>query len=96
MLTKDDLSRRFFLDVTADGAVFIRERGQPRTDGSLPIFTTDTYDEALMLQVRHCRRARDSSGVYRLNEVPADLEALYEVTAMFRGTYEANRARAAS
>lgn len=87
-LLRNDLSRQFFLDVTADGAVFIRERGQTREPGSLPTFTTDTHEEALMLQVRHCRRANDGSGVYRLNERPADLDALGAVSDMLRASYD--------
>jgi hypothetical protein len=87
-LHRNDLSRRFFLDVSADGAVSIRERGQPLTPCALPVFTTDTHEEALMIQLRHCKLARDRSGIYRLNECPDDLDALYEVAAMFRDTHE--------
>jgi len=92
-LLRTDLDRRFFLDVTADGAVFIRERGHPKMSGALPTFTTDTHDQALMLQQRHCRRARDGSGIYRLNEPPTDLDALGGITDLFRLTYEAMLAR---
>jgi hypothetical protein len=88
-LLQNDLSRRFFLDVTADGAVLIRERGTPLLSGALPTFTTDTYDQALMLQVRHCRRANDGSGIYRLNEPAGDLEALGDVCDMLRVSFEA-------
>ena len=35
MINKSDLSRRFFLDVTQSGHVFIRERGAGRPDGQL-------------------------------------------------------------
>ena len=41
-----------------------------------------------MLQVRHCRRANDGSGVYRLNERPADLDALGAVSDMLRASYD--------
>lgn len=94
-LHRDDLTRRFFLDVSADGAVSIRERGQPLTLCALPVFTTDTHEQALMIQLRHCKLARDRSGIYRLNECPDGLEALYEVAAMFRDTYESRRQRKA-
>jgi len=90
-----DLSRRFFLDVTASGHVFIRERGSPRRDGSLPSFSTDTYGEAEMLVMRFCRRANDGSGLYFLNEPPADIVALGDVSHMFRVEYECRVARKA-
>lgn len=83
-----DLSRKFFLDVTASGHVFIRERGSVRRDGALPTFSTDTYDEAEQLVLRFCRRARDGSGLYHLNEVPADLDDLGRVSEMFRVAHE--------
>lgn len=86
-----DLSRQFFLDVTADGAVFIRERGLPLTAGALPVFTVDTHDQALMIQVRHCRRAKDGTGIYRLNERPEGLDALERITELFRVTYDARK-----
>jgi len=88
MILRGDLTRRYILDVTADGAVFIRERGQGCTVGALPTFSTDTYDHALMIQIRYCRRANDGSGIYRLNECPADLDALGIVTDMFRAFYD--------
>jgi hypothetical protein len=90
-----DLSRKFFLDVTASGHVFIRERGSHRRDGALPTFSTDTYDEAEMLVMRFCRRANDGSGLYHLNEVPADLDALGNVSQMFRVEHERRIARKA-
>jgi hypothetical protein len=88
-----DLSRKFLLDVTASGHVFIRERGSARRDGALPTFSTDTYDEAEALIIRFCRRANDSSGLYCLNEVPADLDALGDVSHMFRVEHERRIAR---
>ena len=91
MMTPDDLSRRFFLDVTADGAVFIRERGQRCTDGALPVFTTDTYEAAEMLQMRHCRRANDGTGIYRLNHPPRGLADIYDWCVVFRRSYEKKR-----
>ena len=92
MFSRDDLSRRYFLDVTASGHVFIRERGQPLTPGGLPTFTTETHDDALMLQQRHCRRANDGTGFYQLNDwgsaEAAELDALDRTQEMFRHTYE--------
>lgn len=92
-LMRNDLDRRFLLDVTADGAVFIRERVSTLTRGGLPTFSTETYEQAEMLQARFCRRANDGSGIYRLNETPADLDALGDVSDMFRVHYEMLLAR---
>lgn len=74
-LKKDDLSRQFFLDVTKSGHVFIREKGSGRssTDG-LPVFSTDTHEQAAMIRVHFCRLARDRSELYRLNECLGDAE----------------------
>jgi len=84
---RENLSRRFFLDVTADGAIFIRERGQPVTDGALPVFSTDTYEQASGLRVRHCRLARDRSGVYRINDWVGGFDALAEASEMFANSF---------
>ncbi len=88
-MIRTDLSRRFFLDVCAAGSVDIRERGhmQPGDGGRLPVFSTDTREQALSLQVRHCRLAQDNSGLYFLNEPPTDVEDLGRVSALFRATY---------
>lgn len=92
-MIKSDLSRRFFLDVCAAGTVHIRERGSPggAAEGVLPVFSTDTWDEANALRVRHCRLARDGSGLYTLNNPPepgADaMEYLGGVSKLFRATY---------
>lgn len=87
-MQRADLDRRFFLGVTADGAVFIRERDQPLSRGALPTFSTDTHDQAVMLQQRFCRRANDGTGIYRLNEPPADLAELGAASDLFRAFYE--------
>jgi hypothetical protein len=90
-MTKDDLSRRFILDVCASGSVAIRERGMVIGDGRLPVFSTDTYDEANELRVLHCRLARDGSGVYFLNDKPDEWAELDPVTEMFRQSYARTR-----
>jgi hypothetical protein len=89
MRIRDELSRQFRLDVAADGVVTIGERGQLSNSDSLPVFTTDTREQAHMIQVRHCRLDRDGSGRYRLNVWPQTLEQLWDVTELFRTTYEA-------
>lgn len=82
----DDLGRRFLLDVTASGHVLIRERGEHAGAG-LPVFSTDTREEAERLIVRHCRLARDRSGLYRLNHWPEDPDVIRDLdraAALFR------------
>lgn len=94
--TKDDLSRRFFLDVTQSGHVFIRERGGKQSgklNGALPVYSVDTAEEAEQLRVRHCRLAKDGSGLYQLNEFSGDVHDLFAVGDMFRATHEAARRR---
>lgn len=96
-LRKDDLGRRFLLDVTRDGAVFVRERGKgPCPHGGLPVFSTDTREEADDLIVHHCKLARNGTGIYRLNEgiFPRDAQGngnvdnLEDVTVTFRLAHE--------
>lgn len=80
----EDLSRKVVIDVAKSGHVMVRI-GKRRT-GWLPVFSTDTEDEALQIIRYHCRMQYDGS--YRLNEgeLP-DLEALYDVGEKFRATY---------
>lgn len=68
----DHLSRHFLLDVTADGAVFVRERGGTggTMHGGLPVFSTDTRKQAEALIVGACRLSLDGSGTYRLSDWP--------------------------
>lgn len=93
--SKLDLSRRFLLEVTRDGTVFIREACAPTT-GGLPVYSVDTWDDAEALRVRHCRLARDRSGIYRLNEFSGEEEDLDRVGALFKETHERQMARRAA
>lgn len=86
--TSTDLSRAVFLDVMASGHVFLRERGTPCTKGGLPVFTTNTMEEAERLRVLHCRLARDGSGLYQLNEPPVDVHDLNRIAELFRKSYK--------
>ena len=88
------LSRRYLLDVTASGYVFIRKRGDGASPhGGLPVFSTDTEEEAKSLIVRNCRLARDDSGLYRLNEFKEDdVSELDRVTDLFKAQYENTKA----
>ncbi len=87
-MQKSDLDRQFFLDVDAAGFVFVRERGCGSSPhGALPVFSTDTYEQAKSLIVRHCRLARDGSGLYCLNEPPQSVGDLSRVSDLFRSSY---------
>lgn len=90
-ITKTDLSRRFFLDVTQSGHVFIRSRGA-RIDGALPVYSTDTAEEAEQIRIRHCRSTRDGSGLYQLNDFGGEVDDLFAVGALFRTTHDAIKA----
>lgn len=82
------LSRRFFLDVTKSGHVFIRERGG-ELNGALPVYSVDTAEEAEQIRVRHCRLAKGGSGLYQLNEFSRDVDELFAVGELFRATHTA-------
>lgn len=86
-MQKNDLGRAFYLDVCALGSVHIRERGRRMEDGLLPVFSTDTRDQAEELRIRHCRLANDGSGLYHLNDRPQGVEDLGLVSDLFRATY---------
>jgi hypothetical protein len=92
----EDLSRKFLIDVTADGACFVRQMNEKPQHGGLPMFSTDTREEAESLIVLHCHLARDGSGIYRINNWPrdADIDAIYAAAALFRASYASRRARA--
>lgn len=92
-MRRDDMKRRWFLDVAACGAVQIRERGRPMQEG-LPVFTVDTAEQAQDIITLHCRLERDGSGTYRLNNPPKDVDDLDAVTDLFRNAYDNLRARA--
>lgn len=89
-IDKNDLSRKFFLDVTQSGHVFIRERGG-KLNGALPVYSVDTAEEAEQIRVRHCRLARDGSELYQLNEFSGAVDDLFAVRDMFRATHKANQ-----
>lgn len=86
-------SRRYVIDCCANGSLHIRRRGQRMPQGLLPVFSTDTEEEAKTLRVRHCKLARDGSDLYHLNERPKGIEDLPNVTATLRATYEEMQAR---
>ncbi len=87
MMTQDDLKRAVLLDVDANGNVFIRRKGSGDKRIGLPVFSTDTEEQAMSIQARHCRRARDGSGRYTLNAFSGDVDDLTRVAEMFRETW---------
>lgn len=92
-----DLDRPYMLDVMASGHVFVRGPGQKPEEGSLPVFSTDTREEAQQMIVRNCKLARDNSGLYRLNDWPAEpptdsVAALGKVSDLFRLQYAREKA----
>ena len=87
-MQKSDLDRQFFLDVDRAGFVVVRDRGVGMSHGGLPVFSTDTYDQAMELIVLHCKLASDGSGLYRLNDPPRSVEDLSRVSDLFRTWFE--------
>lgn len=88
---KSDMMRPFKLWVCAKGTVQIQDPGSRPPAGMLPVFSTNTRDEAESLRVRHCRSARDGSGIYTLNNPPKSVEDLSAVTELFRATYASRK-----
>jgi hypothetical protein len=87
-MTKDDLGREYFIDVTKDGACFVRQRGTgPCPHGGLPVYSTTTKEEAKNIIVRLCRLERDGSGIYRLNNPPSSVDDLGHVSDLFRASH---------
>lgn len=84
-----DLSRRFVMTVCANGTVHIFDKlnGRPES-GTLPVFSTNTKEEAEQVRVRHCQLARDNNRIYVLNDRPRDVEDLVRVASLFRTTFE--------
>jgi hypothetical protein len=83
-----DLSRRFIISVCANGTCHIHDKSNEKpVRGTLPVFSTNTKEEAESLRVYHCRLARDGSGLYSLNERPRDVSDLAGVSDMLRASY---------
>jgi hypothetical protein len=97
---QSDLSRRWLIEVTKSGHVFIRAKTaepKPGEDGGLPVFSTAVKGEAEGLRIFLCRLARDGSGLYRLNRClgndELELDDLEAVTNEFRAAWERRRSR---
>lgn len=94
--SQNDLSRKFLIDVSANGACFVRARSElPAYGGLLPMFSTDDRESAEALLVRFCTLARDGSGIYWLNrslfdpntDGPKRIGQLFCVVGTFREEY---------
>lgn len=82
----EDLSRRFMIDAMASGHCSVRERSERSHKGSLPVFSTNTAEEAKSLLVLLCVFERDGSG-YRA-PVNGELEDLYAFRDKCRAAYK--------
>ncbi len=86
-LTVSDLNRAFQLRVTPRGDVTVHTREWPTGDSkALPVYSTDTQEEAESIRERHCRRARDGSGTYTLND--GTVKDQWAIGEMFRRTHQ--------
>ena len=87
------LGRDYVLFISANGAVFIRERMDPAKGGLLPFFSTDTHKAAEMIRIRHCHLGRQDPIYYVNDFVEGDLDSLEAATALFAETYADYKAR---
>lgn len=87
------LGRDYVLFISANGAVFIREKMDPAEGGLLPFFSTDTHQSAVMLRVHHCHLGRQDPIYYVNDFVAGELDSLEAATAKFAATYEDYKAR---
>lgn len=92
-MIRQDLSRAYVLTVCANGTVHIKDPGSAPVDGTLPVFSTSTREEAEGLRVLHCKLARDGSGLYFLNEPPKDVDDLGRVSDLFRHSHDRRTVR---
>jgi hypothetical protein len=93
----NQLTRSYLLEVYKSGEVMIRARGEPMPEGVLPVYSTDSREEAEMIQVRCCVLSRVDNQTYRLNpnlrnDGQLTLEDLPMLTEMFKQIHEQQRA----
>lgn len=98
----EDLNRRYLLEVTCDGIVFVRDRDDrpARPAVSIAIFSTDTFDQAKRIRDEHCLRIDEG---HRLRSWPHSeilanefVRRLSAVAARFRDTWAALPAQGAA
>lgn len=94
---KDALKRRFVIGLSASGVVFIRDSEAGRdaefAKYALPVYSTDTREEADMIVVRNCSLAYDNER-YIWPGVSGDvgvLDGISEQMAMTHAEQEARR-----
>lgn len=90
-MQKDDLKWEFFIDVMASGHCSIRDRKSRPRKGALPIFTTQTAEDAKSLLIRYCVSSRDGSG-YAVPNFGGELDDLYAFGDKLRAGYAARLA----
>lgn len=82
-----ELARPFVIDVNASGHCTVRERGKAWVgSGGIPVFSTDTKEQAETLIATYAKRQYDGS--MRLNNPPRSTADLPEITELFRKAYE--------
>ncbi|GAB5541334.1 MAG: hypothetical protein SangKO_010940 [Sandaracinaceae bacterium] len=91
MKVGDHLRRRFILDVEKSGHVFVRDRESNAASQGLPVFSTDTREEAEGLIVRCCVLESNGSGLYRLNDWPLPEGATLDDLERAAETFQAKR-----
>ena len=104
--TTDDLrdmyARRYMIHVCKDGTVTYRDAvvGEKVFNGrALPVFSVDTIEEAIAIQIRFCRLQYGShprmpgKPWYKLNEFSGELEDLDRVRTMFAQFHKERRER---
>jgi hypothetical protein len=102
MKRKSHYSRRFKLAIFACGAVELRDSLEKMAGpiGALPLFSTDTREQADALIARLCRleRTKDADGnsIYRVNDRPSGIEDLDALTEAFAAEYEEQLRRGAA
>lgn len=94
-MAREDVSRRWKLDIMASGEVFVRRPGKKAEEGSLCVFSTDTKSEAESLVIRHCKLDRTpGSNIMRFNDWQSGVyEELARAQDLFRKTYAERRVR---
>ena len=95
MLRREDLSRPIKMHCCKDGTITYRKPGEPVFNGkALPVFSTDTKEQAEMIRVRFCSMAHGEHPLlpgqvwYALPNFSGELEELGRVTDMFRSFWD--------
>lgn len=94
-MQREDFARPIMLHCCKDGTITYRQKHEKVFNGvALPVFSVNTVEEAIMLQVRHCRRQygphpqMPGKVWYVFTDFGGELEDLEKVSNAFRETYE--------